>query len=865
MGYSILPDQNWTSSNTPASWIERRLLSGIVPAAELNATAQPVSETQMTTIGDRARLRVLYGRVRVGAQVLNAVPYGGAALAVQCIWGEGEISGIESVLLNDETPVPSDGHYLGTTSQPVNAVLAYGMAQLGVSYTDTLPGIAYSVLRVPMDAAGMEIAAIVNGKKLFDPRTGLTAWSDNPALALADFLSSTVYGMGLAVDWASVTAVANACDELVSGVKRRRIGLVIDEVKTTQAWLNTLRTHAGCWVVIDGGSAKLVPDRPRATDKTVSHSAGQIASLGKISKRGTSALPNAVEIIYTDTSTIPWREASVLSPTMGLPSGLPPSQVALPGIQNAAQATREAIERICKLWLSDLSIELVLFDDGVAVEVGDVIEVTHPIGLSAKRLRVLNVMNDYGRFRIAATEYDPAVYSDAVAVDPTYPDTRFTSPASPPALTGLILAEELYQLENGNYSSRIRATWSAPTTYPYPHQIEVEVWGGGVLLGSGFTSQSEWASPAVQEMVMYQVRVRIAGGTGAAGTWAYATITALGKYAPPGNVPSISAFEVGGEVRVTIGAAIDKDLKFYELRYDDGSKTTPTYTWAEIWAAAVFVDATPAASGVGGFIASKSVPVGSWRLLVCALDSVDQYSAVPAMATVTITLDANSFLVGNHAYSSPALTGMAEYSLPCDPSRYFVTEDGVAAATKFPALASIYGNVAALYHASMASEFLTEPHDFGTLLAGSWQGEIDSEALSGSKADVIRLSADGSAYTDQASLSAKANARFGKVKSSASGASTLKVTLPDARLRIDAVPRETHGDVTTNATGPTTISLPGPIAAFKGPLNFVPFVQCEWRADNYLTGATPSVDLYTYNVNTHAQMSASGKWSAETV
>ncbi|MDQ5879123.1 MAG: hypothetical protein QG638_1858, partial [Pseudomonadota bacterium] len=258
-----LPDQNWTSSNANLPWIVRRLLSGVVPASELNETAQPVSETQMTTIGDRERLRVLYGRVRVGAQVLNAVPYGGAALAVQCVWGEGEISSIESVLLNNETPAVSDGHYMGTASQTVNAVLAYGMAQMGVSYTDTLNGIAYSVLRVPMDAAGMEIAAIINGKKLYDPRSGLTVWGDNPALALADFLSSTVYGMGLSVDWASVTTVANACDELVSGVKRRRLGLVIDEARTTQEWLNTLRTYAGCWVVIDGSIAKLVTDRPR--------------------------------------------------------------------------------------------------------------------------------------------------------------------------------------------------------------------------------------------------------------------------------------------------------------------------------------------------------------------------------------------------------------------------------------------------------------------------------------------------------------------------------------------------------------------------------------------------------------------------
>lgn len=268
---------------------------------------------------------------------------------------------------------------------------------------------------------------------------------------------------------------------------------------------------------------------------------------------------------------------------------------------------------------------------------------------------------------------------------------------------------------------------------------------------------------------------------------------------------------------------------------------------------------------MGGFIATKSIPVGTWRLLICALDSVDQYSPVPYTLSVTVTLDVNSFLVGNHSYGSPSLTGMAEYSLPCDPRRYFITEDGVSLATKMPGDLATYTANLETYHASMTSEFITEAHDFGLMLAGSWQGEIDSDALSGTKADVISLSSDGSSYTDQAGLSVKANARFGKVKSSASGTSTLHVTLPGAELRVDAVPRTSYGEVTTNLSGATTISLTGPIAAFKGPLIFVPYVQCEWRADNYVTGASPSVDLYTYNVSTHAQMSASGKWVAETV
>lgn len=63
------------------------------------------------------------------------------------------------------------------------------------------------------------IKATVKGRKVYDPRTTLTAYSDNPALCLADYLTNTDFGMGIdsaKIDWDSVEAAANACDVTVS-------------------------------------------------------------------------------------------------------------------------------------------------------------------------------------------------------------------------------------------------------------------------------------------------------------------------------------------------------------------------------------------------------------------------------------------------------------------------------------------------------------------------------------------------------------------------------------------------------------------------------------------------------------------------
>ncbi len=826
-----LPSQNWSNSAPAAE-------SPVVPAATLNDTASSASITQLTVAADRAPLRVLYGRVRIGAQIANVVPYG-ASWVVQAIWGEGPVESIDSVWANDESYTGTVTHYLGSPTQTVDATLVAAFAANGMTYTDALLNVAYSVFTIPAaDLSGMpQLAAIIKGRKLYDHRSGLTVWSDNPALALADFLASTAYGLGMAVDYASVDDVADECDALVGGAKRRTLGLALDTVQDCRAWLETLRTYAGCWVFADAGTARLVADRPRATDLSITHAAGQIAKLGKIKKRGTAKLPNRVEIRYTDTSATPWRDASVWSPSMGLATGVPDSQVSLPGIQSAAQAYREAVERLNKLWLADLSVDLELFDEALAIEVGDVIELTHPIGLDAKKLRVLSISGDYGRYRLAALEYDPAVYSDAVAAAPTYPDTNLPNPAAPPALTGLALAEEVYQLDNGNYSSRIRATWT-PASWPYLARTYVEVWDqsepGQPLIHTGTTEQAAYATPAVQEGHLCLVKIAVISSIGAQGDWTTASLTAQGKQLPPGDVPSLTGFEVGGQVRLWWEPAVDIDIYRYEVRYG---------ATAVAWADATLLDRVDALRFV-----TQDVPVGTFDFLVKALDSVGNYSDTEARLGLTVTSDASAFLLGNHDYSNPTVTNMAEFSVRGDATRYFVTDDGVAFGTKFSAALSTYTNPLATYHTSIASEFVTEAWDVGLIVAGNWTGTLDSTALSGSKLDEIRLSDDGSSYTDQGSLSAKTSGRFGQLKSSASGSSTLYVELPTARLRIDAVPREENGTVTTSASGATTVNLTNEYANVKA-LVLTPMGTASRQAvaDAIVVGGASSFNVYLFN------------------
>lgn len=120
-------------------------------------------------------------------------------------------------------------HHLGSATQAADAML---LAECPTEWssTDQLKGLCYSVFRYCLDETefqgGPPQATVkIKGKKLYDARTGSTAWSANAALAVQDFLRSE-YGKAAAdnqLDWFTVNAAANVCDETLAsqgGAKR---------------------------------------------------------------------------------------------------------------------------------------------------------------------------------------------------------------------------------------------------------------------------------------------------------------------------------------------------------------------------------------------------------------------------------------------------------------------------------------------------------------------------------------------------------------------------------------------------------------------------------------------------------------------
>ena len=105
----------------------------------------------------------------------------------------------------------------GTENNTAIAALISG----GVAWTQDhkLQGVAYAYFRMEFDADAFpngvpEMTCIIKGKKVYDPRSSSTAWSDNPALCLRDYITSASYGLGegsASIDDDAVTVAADVC------------------------------------------------------------------------------------------------------------------------------------------------------------------------------------------------------------------------------------------------------------------------------------------------------------------------------------------------------------------------------------------------------------------------------------------------------------------------------------------------------------------------------------------------------------------------------------------------------------------------------------------------------------------------------
>jgi len=184
--------------------------------------------------------QVIYGETRIGGAVFYQTVTSSSGTKQDRLhrliaFAGHEIDSYQAIYLNDEE-VTLDGsgnvtapsqfvgkvrikQYLGTDAQTADADLVSEVTEWTTAHR--AQGIAYLYARF-QDAAAFPngtptVTAKIRGKKVEDPRTSTTAWSDNPALCIRDYLLSD-YGLSESTADLQDTLfedAADACDVTV--------------------------------------------------------------------------------------------------------------------------------------------------------------------------------------------------------------------------------------------------------------------------------------------------------------------------------------------------------------------------------------------------------------------------------------------------------------------------------------------------------------------------------------------------------------------------------------------------------------------------------------------------------------------------
>lgn len=826
-----------TPGTTTGNPLERRPLIEVIPQwpgglpevtspSEINRTATPASERQLNVAALNSPIPLPYGIARLPALMCNILAYQATKLVFWVIWGRGPMLSIDSITCND-LPLPEGSvvtSYTGAAGQGVDATLAAAFLTVpGMpAYTETLPGLAYSVITIPahLITGEPQFNAIGHWRLAYDPRQDSTnggsgaqrandstswGWTRNPTLILCDFLRGGArYGAGLTPDWPSVAACADLNEATVgsgpSAEVSRYADFVIDKELPEEQWITTLRNAASVWLVPNGSTVKFVPDAWGASTKSYGHALGNVLKVSAEEFAPADQLPTVMEVIYTDSSSLPWRDAVVtpVSKIAGVDDGSVPyvkATVRMPWILRHSQAYREQVERLNKLHAGAFSMRLDVMDEGIEQEPGDPIDLTYPdSGYDELPLRVRSAMPTADGWALLVGKLDPSQYSTDVLTGPVIPNTNLPLPTAPTAPAGISVVEERFAKQDKTRRSRIRGTVTAPSGYPYAYSYRWRVWDGTTLVWTGTTPDVTIGSAEMEEGKTYVVTVTTFTAYGES-TPIAASISILGKLLPPPDVASFSISQFGPWVIFTWSKVEDIDaIKRYLIkRWPHGAGS---------WATGTVVDAVDALA-----LRSTSEPSGDWDYGVVAIDSTERESQTPKVVRFQVAADDGAQFVGAYAYVTPTLTNMTSY-VTRDGVTHYVTNHGDQWGTLFGGSPmSTYTNPVDSYHTAGDSILETEWFDVGVMVGGQWTANATYSNDDGTADFEIDLSPDGiTGITTYSGGSAKGSGRFARVRISTTRAVRID-GMPS--ITITANPREETFSGTSSGAGPVTITLVG--------------------------------------------------------
>ena len=612
--------------NPARGWsrVPREYIDGYAPKSPAQTVESyvPAEDRLLTVPAAGGRQAWHYGQVAYGGDIFYASSTD-PNLYLGIAFGRGEIDSVVSWTCYGKdsavqlaTGLLAMNFHMGTVAPAVDA-LYQAAAGLGAG-AEVFPGLAYGFGKFTYWWSSDFVSFptmrfILKGRKVYDPRTTLTVWSDNPALCLADYI---VNAMLQTVDWPSVTVAADYCDVLVGGEKRHRFNLSFIRPTSHRAVIDTIRAHfKGVVFRRDGNYVIKVKSNPAPSLTLDGTNSAPMRAL----KKDSDAIPNRVIVHYTD----PLRDyQDTLCPaaeTAGVKAGTEypiPLEVYLPGCTTASEAYRMAWY-ILNDGLADLEIDVAGTKlDSLALEPADVLTYTSTaVGVGPASLQILSV-EDQIDSRIFHCKQNVAIGDTTALVETKVPSSLPTPLAVLGNPTGLTLTEEVYATpQTATAHSRIRVNFT-PVQSVFLGATEVTVQRGsgvivvlGLLVGLG--AQVAYVENA-DDLVQITVTAKsVNSTTGTKSSGATAVLTPAGDpgTAPPSPIPVDRAglwwLPSRDRIRNTYGATYWSATNlpsFTAAKVNDGDLTATAFMLNTTGAASLNFDA-----GVGNAIAVREV------------------------------------------------------------------------------------------------------------------------------------------------------------------------------------------------------------------------------------------------------------------
>lgn len=588
------------------------LVTTAITSWALSALAPKPPGTSSQTLGNVKEavgdFDIVYGEVRKGGTITfmeTSDRYGWKTfkddfLHIIIVLAGHEVAEIGDIYFNDEkVTIDADGFvtgdrwksyarvkkHLGSPNQLADPDL---VAETSVDSNFRGRGIAYLYVRLDWDkdvfANGTPIiTAMVKGRKVYDPRSGNTVWTDNAALCIRDYLEQP-FGLNSiespsslgSSDWATA---ANVSDTLIvkkdgSSEKRFTLNGVVSTANTPRTNLQNMLTSCGGTLFWGQGQwqfkAGYFPSGPY-----VSFNADDLRSgISLVTKNSRKENFNAVTGTFLDKKQgyievdYPKVESAVFlqrdnNQTNTLDMSLPYT------------TSSSAAQRLAKMAMFRSREEIIISADfglkAAKVKVGDVVQFTFDrYGFNNKYFEVVSwkPTTDSGELKInlILRETSAAAYDwNAEEKDILSNNTNLPDPTSGLTITNLSVTNRQTLQSDGSLLGEVVLAWDAADSAFIDKYVVQWKKSGDISWSATETDETSIVIPSVKSGVPHDYRIKAVNFAGFSGPWEQLTATVDGKQVPPGIPTNLQTKNSYRAVEVTWVNPTDRDLNHIEI------------------------------------------------------------------------------------------------------------------------------------------------------------------------------------------------------------------------------------------------------------------------------------------------------------